>query len=630
MGQQMPCRFVAIAFIVTVLALFFAAVPIGAWQGFDRPSEAAAAGQGDGGNRGQQPNLAETPVAEPAGDVQTASFQGIVPGETPLEEVTQALGDPLGVKNEDGAMQLTYKVGPFPRVEIALLNRVVTSIVIHLSKPAAPAKIAGELGLSALHPAPVPEPNGQLLGQAYPERGVLFVFTDNDELLEVSHIVLEPISAEPFLLRARHDREHRYTRSLTDLKYAQQLAPNDARGYALEAEILIALGRAAEADRSARKAALIAPDNMQYKLLEARLLAAAGKHDLAVAVSQRVAAVDNTAPEVRSQAELQWGDALAAGSGGDFQAAIEHHLQAIRLVKPLIDDARFDVRRTAKRILVEAHLAVARDIAWGNWNRKDETSAKWINNAAAISEDFIRRDNGDPVLRFTVNRQKLAVLAGLNSQADPADAVQAAVRAVADVLGDQVDPQYRSQLEWELGAALFDAAIAEQARARSDAALKYAKQSLALVERAAPARDATPAREYLMGKLYFRIGSIYAAAQGNHQQAITWYDKAAVKFSQPPPAEVAGEAVLHGERLVSMGASYWQTGHHDLGLQNTQRGVQLIEAAVGQGQADRSALAVPYGNLAAMHRHLGNDTEAKEFAETAARLETGQGGRKLR
>jgi len=44
-----------------------------------------------------------------------------------------------------------------------------------------------------------------------------------------------------------------------------------------------------------------------------------------------------------------------------------------------------------------------------------------------------------------------------------------------------------------------------------------------------------------------------------------------------------------------------------------------MERAVKQGSLDRSALSVPYGNLAVMHRKLGESETANRFQEMAAR-----------
>jgi hypothetical protein len=66
-----------------------------------------------------------------------------------------------------------------------------------------------------------------------------------------------------------------------------------------------------------------------------------------------------------------------------------------------------------------------------------------------------------------------------------------------------------------------------------------------------------------------------------------------------------------------MGVSYWETGNRDKGLALTQHGADLMEAAVKQGTLAKSALAVPYSNLAAMQRHLGDKDKAARLEEMA-------------
>ena len=66
----------------------------------------------------------------------------------------------------------------------------------------------------------------------------------------------------------------------------------------------------------------------------------------------------------------------------------------------------------------------------------------------------------------------------------------------------------------------------------------------------------------------------------------------------------------HGEAFVGMGVSYWEAGQREKAVALTQKGVGWMEQAAKQGTLDRSALAVPYSNLAAMHRKLGADNQA--------------------
>ena len=60
----------------------------------------------------------------------------------------------------------------------------------------------------------------EAMGQAFPERGVMFSFAPGPKARQVAQILIEPITAEPFLLRAKTDVGHPHQRTLRDLEYA--------------------------------------------------------------------------------------------------------------------------------------------------------------------------------------------------------------------------------------------------------------------------------------------------------------------------------------------------------------------------------------------------------------------------
>ena len=67
-----------------------------------------------------------------------------------------------------------------------------------------------------------------------------------------------------------------------------------------------------------------------------------------------------------------------------------------------------------------------------------------------------------------------------------------------------------------------------------------------------------------------------------------------------------------------MGVSYWESGNRDRGLELTETGVKLIEAAVDGQFVQRSVLEVPYSNLATMHRQLGQIDKAEKYLRLAS------------
>jgi len=60
------------------------------------------------------------------------------------------------------------------------------------------------------------------------------------------------------------------------------------------------------------------------------------------------------------------GDLIAMGPKPNYASAIKYHREAIQTATPLGSNPRVEVRRMAKRVMIDAHLGVANDIAWGN------------------------------------------------------------------------------------------------------------------------------------------------------------------------------------------------------------------------------------------------------------------------
>jgi hypothetical protein len=77
-----------------------------------------------------------------------------------------------------------------------------------------------------------------------------------------------------------------------------------------------------------------------------------------------------------------------------------------------------------------------------------------------------------------------------------------------------------------------------------------------------------------------------------------------------------------------MGVSYWSVGKRERAVELTGAGGRYMQTAVEAGSLQPEALAIPYSNLAAMHRQLGDDAAGKKFAEMATRAEASAGLRR--
>ena len=72
-----------------------------------------------------------------------------------------------------------------------------------------------------------------------------------------------------------------------------------------------------------------------------------------------------------------------------------------------------------------------------------------------------------------------------------------------------------------------------------------------------------------------------------------------------------------GERLVSIGLSYWQTGNKGEGIKLTKLGVRWIEESVDKNGTARQNLKIPYSNLAVMYKALGDTSLAEKITKQA-------------
>jgi tetratricopeptide (TPR) repeat protein len=285
---------------------------------------------------------------------------------------------------------------------------------------------------------------------------------------------------------------------------------------------------------------------------------------------------------------------------------------------PLTADPHPAIRLPAKEVLIDAHLGAAHDIAWGNWSKKQTTVPIWLKRATAFAEDLIQSDGGTPEHRFRVATRALSTCVGAQGQIDPTEWVDQVLRVGQELVGASVSPTQKRQLQWELGLALYDAVQIYQMRNQRELSLKHGERAIEYLEAARGNRSA-PTDAYLLGRLYFRLGSIHALGEHNHRAAITWFDKAVPVLQQAATEVAPFELGRLGETFVSMGVSYWESGQRDNAVKLTQSGVELMEKAVAAGEYQKSALDIPYANLATMNRQLGRDAEAVKYTERSTR-----------
>ena len=567
------------------------------------------------------------PIADPdqAGPVEleAASFKGVTPGVTSIEEVEQSWGSPKEIFKQNELMTQLYSIEPFDRVEVSYQQDKVSSIVIRFENPFPADKIARQLDMSAVKPVLVSNELAEILGQVYPERGVLFAFEPSEEKskpsMKVTHIILEPLNAEPFILRAETEMENRYDLSLRDLEQALNFQPDNARANWLLSRVSSATDQLDKAEISAAKAVRLDPENPRYRVTWAQILGQLGRFPEAVNEAQKAVETSGDRAHIQARALCLLGDLTASGPKPDYRAAINFHTRAIKTADAVANDPHPAIRLAAKEVLVDAHLGAVHDIAWGDWKEKETAVNRWLERAVTFADDLVQNEGGSKENQFRVYTRALTACVGVRGKIDPKPWIKEALAHGNELIDSSSDPIHKAQYQWNLGMALYDAVQIYQMRSDHESALKYAQTAVEYLEQGRE-RKQTLTTAYILGRLYFRLGAIYAIRDKNHKQAVVWFEKAVPLLMKPLPPESKAELGREGESFVSMGVSYWETKQRDKAMELTQHGVSLIEDAVKQGTLEQSALFIAYNNISAMHRQQGSTVKADRYQEMAAKI----------
>lgn len=555
-------------------------------------------------------------------NIDLASFKGVQPGHTTAEEVDREWGKPKHIKpGDDGQVEHIYKIDPFDRVSLTIHDNLVTSLLILLEAPLPPDVVAQQLQLDDVKAVTVYDARGQALGQAFPERGVLFTYATDTEEPAVSQIVLEPIDAQTFVLRAEQHAHDSYLASLEDADYAISLNVRNARAHYVRAQILLNMGDLEAALKAAEQSVALEPDTAEFRLQHARILLRAADFTGAQQQLEDVLTMKKLSALLKARAQLELGHCAAQCASPDHAKALKHHQDAIALAETLVSDKRTSVRHGAKLVLIDAHLAIAQDIAAGRWQHKNKVVPKWLDRASAFAEEMISHDQGTSELRLHVSQGALAALAMLSEPPDAQTWIDSLLQIGKEQVDGAEDAAVRASWQWRLAISLSDAMQVEQARRDHESAIDMGKLALEMFKQSGTAGKQLPAHDYLVGRVYYRLGNIEAVDRQQHKPAIAWYDKAVSLLESPLPPSALTDAGQQGEAFISMAVSYWEAGGRDEALRLTRQGVQLLEKAVEESIVSRSALAIPYGNLASMHEEMGQAKEARKYAALAQKCE---------
>jgi hypothetical protein len=575
-------------------------------------------------------------ASQPTGTpFEPVKFQGITVGSTSKHELITAWGEPAETTKSDEGDVLVFRKAPFKAIEALIdANDNVSSIKITLAAPIESEQLAEQLGLNQFDPVKVTDDTDTAVCQAYPERGVLFMFATSESLtpvedetsatanaVSVSQVVVQPIDSRAFAYRAENRLNGPFVQNINDLKTAIALDPEFGRAYWLLAKIYLVTGQADLADAAAAKACDIEPKNASFKVCRAEARELLGEYDDAVLAVRAVLDREDLTQIDRAEALHQMAHLASLGDKEIASKTIPFETKAIEIADKLASSKDARERRAAKHLLVEAHVAIAEEVARQPFGGKAESLSQWIGRASGLAEGYITKDNGSIELRLNIAEHALNALASFKPALDPAPWIAEAEEASKTLLAQSDDELWQQHVKWELGIAYLNGLRVEHTRRQTENALKYGQLAIDNLSAGATSRQAVHSSEQMVGTLYFQMGAVYAVHKLDHAKAVQWYDKAVPLLTSKHPASELYAPRREGEMLVSMGVSYWQVENKAKALDLTQTGVGLVEAAVQNCVLAKSSLAVPYSNLSSMYQQMGEGINATKYAKLAKSID---------
>ncbi len=561
--------------------------------------------------------VAATPDEMPTLSIDPASFHGAHPGRTTRAELEQVWGPGEPVPGEETTS--SWRIEPFDRVEVSFSDDTVATISIKLAEPMEVADLARQLEIADLRTVTIRDEDGTAFGEAYPERGV--ILSVDSETGKANAILIEPLDADAFVLRAEGELDTCSAYAVADLQYAIEIDPEHVRAHRLLLTVSSDQGQWHRALEIAENAVRLDPSDPWIRFKLAAVLVALDRPADARATIDGLTASRDESPLLAAQRERLLGRIALVGPKHDDRAAVDHFTESIKLAAPLLSKRSPAVQAAAREVLLDAHLGTALAIAEGTWQQKSRVIPKWIARAEAVVKEHPGSDQERQVLELQLCRGALAVAAASTESVEPLPWVKRLLE-VRDTMNETVaDPWRRRQVDWDVGQGLADAITAAQLRGDASDMLDNATLTAAYLERGAEHRQLTEAEQKELGDLMFRIGILHSLQRGDHATAVTWFDRTIPLWNSNERFERDGELGRLGESYVSMAISYWQVDRRDDALELSRRGVDLMVDSVDSGRLEERALAVAYGNLATMYAEQGDDVRSQSYAEMASRAE---------
>lgn len=563
-------------------------------------------------------------------EIQPLSVNGIRVGDATFDALVGVFGEPVKQSDLGDALALEFESEEYQQIDATLVEGKLESLVFTLDEAKTTDALAAKLDIASSTPAFVRDEHGKSLGVTYPEHGIVFLFTSAeenrdqpaDELGERSNqIFYGPISGEAFLLRAK-ERPPRDTESiLHDLEFAQQYGGDDWQVTGLRAKTLITERKLAEAIKALEEVTQPTPADSGLLLVVAQTQHASGDSDAALATIKTLNSLSPT-PLQAAHAQLVLGDVYASGPVTDYALAAQHHYAAIEALES-IEAAKTDpwLIMTRTELLAQATVAFANDIANREYANKREVVPQWHLRADELLHEIFNESQVDPLFQLEIEAKKVASAVPIPKSVSLTQHLTK-IQTIHEAISNSSNTVIRQQADQVCAEAYYHASLVLYARGAHEDSMRYSEYALQLFDQLTKNSDMKERARYRVACCQFVQGVIHAIRDNDHATAVQWYEKAVASFESPPPKTLEHEIGLHGERLVSMGVSYWSADRKDRALSTTRSGKAFVQLAIDRGLLDEAAIETPTNNLNQMLQQIQRDDPDSEQIEAISSRRT--------
>ncbi len=183
--------------------------------------------------------------------IETAAFNGIVPGHTQVAQLHKEFGSPANTQKDGAGKGIDieeYRIEGFKAVAFHIMNQTVMAVIAELEESMNARELASSLGMEHIQSVFITDEKGVIKGEIYPEIGVAFAYDPNKPLGNVAdmaknptgipmnalQILFQPVGPDPFLLRAETWVDIEPKRAYRDILQALKMDPKNQKALAYQ------------------------------------------------------------------------------------------------------------------------------------------------------------------------------------------------------------------------------------------------------------------------------------------------------------------------------------------------------------------------------------------------------------